>query len=158
MNAGHNGHWRLWISPIQFPKSTGPTEMHISIASSALYDQVLFPGTMQGVWMLNVPQAGWNSDGSMCLLTSQSCCIHKHFIRNMHSCTYSVDIHNNATMAILRLLSGDGKINFYEPSFSVNTAWHFKRWHISILWKSLPKGTHWNYTTKRMHWSAFVCH
>lgn len=55
----------------------------------------------------------------------------------------SIDLQTNAAKRMLRLLNDDAKINFYEPSCSINTVWHFKWWHISIVWDSLQEGIHW---------------
>lgn len=67
-----------------------------------------------------------------------------------HSPSGFVYIQSNGAQRIWKLLYGDAKINFYEPSCSRNTVWHFKWWHISILWgRCLQEGIHWSCKAKR---------
>lgn len=76
--------------------------------------------------MQHVSQAGWSFRLEH-LPSHQSCCLYKHFIRNFHQLTCSLRLYrhtNNDAKRMLRLLNAGAKINFYEPSCSVNTAWH----------------------------------
>lgn len=69
---------------------------------------------------------GGHSDWSTCLLTSRAAYVNisSGIFISWHAPWGSIDIRNNAAKRMLRLLNAGAKINFYEPSCSVNTAWH----------------------------------
>lgn len=69
---------------------------------------------------------GGHSDWSTCLLTSPAAYINisSGIFISSHAPWGSIDIWNNAAKRMLRLLNAGAKINFYEPSCSVNAVWH----------------------------------